>query len=122
MFPKLTSRHSAQLDSSREPAFHHALGRELRSLRRKGVLIVGSGNIVHNLRSVVWQDTAYDWALAFDERIRDLILAAITSRLSTIKVLASSSPGGADQRTLPAAALRSCLQDPEDEIAFYTDQ
>jgi 4,5-DOPA dioxygenase extradiol len=62
------------LDQRLAPAAHYELGRELRALRQKGVLILGSGNIVHNLREVVWQDTAYDWALEFDARIKDLIL------------------------------------------------
>ena len=61
------------LDERRPPAFHYDLGRELRGLRKKGVLIVGSGNIVHNLRQVVWEDRAYDWALEFDARIKELI-------------------------------------------------
>ena len=56
------------------PADHYELGRELRALRKKGVLILGSGNIVHNLREVVWEDTAYDWALEFDAKMKDLIL------------------------------------------------
>ena len=63
------------LDSTKPPAFHYELGKDLKSLREKGILIVGSGNIVHNLRTIVWKDTAYDWATAFDDRIRDLILA-----------------------------------------------
>ncbi len=63
------------LDRGLTPQAHYELGRELRSLRRKGVLIVGSGNIVHNLRRMVWQDNAYDWALEFDETMRRLILA-----------------------------------------------
>jgi 4,5-DOPA dioxygenase extradiol len=61
------------LDRAQPPAFHYALGKELRALRDRGVLIVGSGNIVHNLRAVVWQDMAFDWAVAFDERIKGLI-------------------------------------------------
>jgi 4,5-DOPA dioxygenase extradiol len=47
----------------------------LRALRQKGVLIIGSGNMVHNLREVVWEDTAYDWALEFDAKMKDLILS-----------------------------------------------
>ena len=57
------------LDYSRPPAEHYALGQQLRSLRERGVLIVGSGNIVHNLRTMrraAPNDQAYDWALEFD--------------------------------------------------------
>ena len=61
------------LDQRQAPAAHYELGRELRALRKKGVLILGSGNIVHNLREVVWEDTAYDWALEFDAKMKDLI-------------------------------------------------
>jgi len=60
------------LDRSKQPAFHYELGRELRGLRKKGVLIIGSGNIVHNLREIVWEDTAYDWALEFDAKMKEL--------------------------------------------------
>lgn len=64
------------LDRGREPAYHYALGKELFALREQGVLIVGSGNIVHNLRLVdfAWVG-GYDWAVEFDETIRQLILA-----------------------------------------------
>jgi len=63
------------LDQRKQPALHYELGRELRALRRKGVLIIGSGNIVHNLREMAWEDTAYDWALEFDSHMKDLILS-----------------------------------------------
>ncbi len=63
------------LDRRAEPALHYALGQELRPLRERGILILGSGNIVHNLRMVAWQDTAYDWALEFDATIQRLILS-----------------------------------------------
>lgn len=57
------------MDYSRPPAEHFALGRQLRALRERGVLIVGSGNIVHNLRAVrrdAGPSQAYDWAIEFD--------------------------------------------------------
>ncbi len=63
------------LDRTQPPEFHYALGQELQTLRRKGVLIIGSGNIVHNLRRVVFQDGAYDWAIEFDETIKQLVLS-----------------------------------------------
>ncbi|TLN21949.1 4,5-DOPA dioxygenase extradiol, partial [bacterium] len=58
------------LDRSRDAAFHYQLGSQLAALRDEGVLIVGSGNIVHNLRLVVWEDTAFDWAVEFDAQAR----------------------------------------------------
>ena len=61
------------LDRTKPPAFHYGLGKSLRELRNRGILIVGSGNIVHNLGAVVWQDTAHDWALEFDAEIKRLI-------------------------------------------------
>jgi len=56
------------IDYSRPPAFHYELGKYLQFLRTKGVLIVGSGNIVHNLRirPGMNNDQPYDWALEFD--------------------------------------------------------
>ncbi len=37
--------------------------------------MLGSGKIIHNLREVLWEDTAYDWALEFDAKMKDLILS-----------------------------------------------
>ena len=55
---------------------HFAFGRMLRPLREQGVMIVGSGNIVHNLARVDWRmQGGYDWADEFDLYIRDAILA-----------------------------------------------
>lgn len=54
------------LDRTKSPRQHYDLARELRALRDKGVLIVGSGNLVHNLRQIAWNRLdeifAYDWA------------------------------------------------------------
>jgi 4,5-DOPA dioxygenase extradiol len=64
------------LDHTQPPAWHYALGKELRKLREQGVLIVGSGNIVHNLYQVdFYNDGGYDWAAEFDGTIERLILA-----------------------------------------------
>ncbi|MBC7719872.1 MAG: 4,5-DOPA dioxygenase extradiol [Chitinophagaceae bacterium] len=60
------------MDYSRSPEDHYALAQQLKSLRQRGVLIVGSGNIVHNLRQMqrgAPGNQAYDWALEFDQTI-----------------------------------------------------
>ncbi len=62
------------LDRSQETAHHYLLGKQLRDLRKEGVLILGSGNIVHNLRMMVWEDTAFDWAVEYDARVKQWIL------------------------------------------------
>jgi len=61
------------IDYYKEPQYHYDLAKELAVLRKKGVLIIGSGNIVHNLRLVKWQDTAYDWAIEFDTKMKAFI-------------------------------------------------
>ena len=58
------------MDYSRAPDEHFALAQQLKALRERGVLIVGSGNIVHNLRQMqrgAAASQAYDWALEFDQ-------------------------------------------------------
>jgi 4,5-DOPA dioxygenase extradiol len=60
------------MDYARPPAEHLARGQQLKALRERGVLIIGSGNIVHNLRAMrrdAAADQAYDWAVEFDSRI-----------------------------------------------------
>ncbi len=57
------------LNANIEPSAHYEIGRQLKELREEGVLIIGSGNIVHNLRMVRFDDSAFDWAVEFDQRI-----------------------------------------------------
>ena len=66
------------LDIYKTPAQHHALAQQLASLRQKGVLIVGSGNIVHNLGMIAWDkmslpDFGYDWAIQAKKEMKSYI-------------------------------------------------
>ena len=85
------------MDYARAPEDHYALAQQLKSLRERGVLIVGSGNIVHNLRQMqrgASGSEAFDWALEFDQTIGGYIqqgnLAALQNflKLGTLAKMA----------------------------------
>ena len=66
------------IDYSKPPQHHYDLAKELYALRKKGVLILGSGNMVHNLRMVSWQHInnsgfGFDWALQMNDTFKRLI-------------------------------------------------
>lgn len=66
------------IDERQPPQFHYELGKRLAPLREEGVLVIGSGNLVHNLHSYAWgRDgvNAYDWALRFEQQVRDLLMS-----------------------------------------------
>lgn len=65
------------MDAGMPAAMHYRLARQLAPLRDEGVLIAGSGNIVHNLRMIRFDqpDYAYDWATRFDMRIAEALLS-----------------------------------------------
>lgn len=61
------------IDSTKPPLYHYELGKRLNTLRDQGVLVIGSGNVVHNLRTLKWNDDAepYPWAHSFNEYVRE---------------------------------------------------
>ncbi len=67
-----------RLDETQPAAFHFELGKRLAPLRDEGVLITGSGNLVHNLHTYAWglhEVAPYDWAVRFEQRARELMLS-----------------------------------------------
>ncbi len=85
------------IDQKLSPLAHYEIGQHLKSLRDKGVLILGSGNVVHNLRAVSFSEKGgYQWANQFDDYIQDQI---------TVKnyenVLDYKSQGQSAERSVP---------------------
>ena len=78
MFPKANIPVlQLSMDYTKNPVAHYELARELYQLRRKGVLIMGSGNMVHNLRMLSWEmmdGGGYDWALEINNQFKSLIM------------------------------------------------
>jgi 4,5-DOPA dioxygenase extradiol len=110
------------LDARRSPAEHVALARSLRPLRDEGVLLIGSGNIVHNLRLVRWEDTAYDWALEFDAKVAQRIEQQDDAALIDYRSL---GPGAAlavptDEHYLPLLYALA-QRDPGEAVSFFAE-
>jgi 4,5-DOPA dioxygenase extradiol len=65
------------IDGTKPPSFHYEMGRMLAPLRDEGVLVIGSGNTVHNLQAYAWGQhdvTAFDWATRFEEHVRGCLI------------------------------------------------
>lgn len=78
------------MDYGRPPAEHFALGQQLKALRERGVLIVGSGNVVHNLRATRREAgplQAYDWAFEFDGKTKGLLEQGALAELADFQKL-----------------------------------
>ncbi|QHM74180.1 4,5-DOPA dioxygenase extradiol [Mixta theicola] len=61
------------IDGTQPPAWHFQIGQRLAALRERGVMLVASGNVVHNLRKVRWQEDAeaWPWAASFNQYVQD---------------------------------------------------
>lgn len=116
------------IDFTKGPRYHYDLARELYALRKKGVLIIGSGNMVHNLRMVAWNRLndpgfGYDWALKMNDLFKSLILdgdhnALINySSLGKEALLAVPTP----EHYLPLLYTLG-LKGSKDAISFFNDK
>lgn len=116
------------LDYKKNAAYHYNLGKQLQQLRQKGVLIIGSGNIVHNLGLINWQkmnepEFGFDWALEAKEKINELILSNHHEQLIQYKnlgkaiLLAVPSP----DHYLPLLYALS-LKTEKDDVSLFNDK
>lgn len=65
------------IDETQPPAFHYEIGKRLSTLRDEGILVIGSGNLVHNLHTYAWgrhEVEPFDWAVSFEKLARELML------------------------------------------------
>lgn len=80
------------IDYTKDAKYHYQLAKEIYDLRKKGVLIIGSGNMVHNLRMVAWDkldepEYGYDWAVDINNTFKALIVNGSHDQLIDYKNL-----------------------------------
>lgn len=116
------------IDYTKGPQYHYDLAKELYALRKKGILILGSGNMVHNLRMVAWDrlndaEYAYDWALQINDKFKELIQAGDHrslihyTALGREAMLAVPTP----EHYLPLMYTLGVKTD-KDQISFFNDK
>lgn len=116
------------IDYAKPPQYHYDLAKEIASLRKKGVLIIGSGNMVHNLRMVAWDklrepEYGYDWAVemneVFKQKIGDRDHSALIDYQSLNKAATLAVP--TPDHYYPLLYTLG-LQGKNDDIAFFNDR
>ncbi|HWJ25175.1 MAG TPA: 4,5-DOPA dioxygenase extradiol [Flavisolibacter sp.] len=116
------------IDYTKGPQYHYDLAKEIYSLRKKGVLIIGSGNMVHNLRMVAWDKLnetsyGYDWALQMNEKFKELIDGGKHDQLINYQslgreaLLAIPTP----EHYWPLLYTLS-LKESKDDVSFFNDK
>ena len=113
------------LDYTQSPHYHYELAKELSALRRKGILIVGSGNIVHNLRMANFEmpDSGYDWALEANEKLKKMITdhddKSLISYKSQGRAIELSAP--TPEHYLPLLYALA-LREENESLSFFNDK
>lgn len=115
------------LDYNKTPAEHYEMAQDLQKLREKGVLIVGSGNLIHNLRMVAWNklntDFGFDWALEATQKMKELILDGNHQALIDYKKL-----GRAFDLAIPTPdhylplLYTLAVKDEKDKVSLFNDK
>jgi 4,5-DOPA dioxygenase extradiol len=111
------------LDATKTPAEHYAIASKLRPLRDAGVLILGSGNVVHNLRQMDWsrQESAFDWASRFNDSVRQSLVrhdhAALFELNSDDARLAVPTP----EHYWPLLYI-AAQQEPDESLELFNDR
>ena len=115
------------IDYSQPPQYHYDLAKELYGLRKKGVLIIGSGNMVHNLRMVSWnkinENYGYDWALQMNDTFKKLILDGDYKPLINYENLGAEAKLAIPTPEHYLPLLYSLgLKGSNDDISFFNDK
>ncbi len=112
------------IDETQPAAFHRDLGRRLAPLRDEGVLVVGSGNLVHNLHAYAWgrpavQPEPFDWALRFETEARARIARGQADRLVAYEEMGRDAHLSAPtpEHFLPLLYVLG-LRRPDDAVTF----
>lgn len=116
------------IDHYQTPQYHYELAKELAALRKKGILIIGSGNMVHNLRMVAWDKLnaaayGYDWAIEASEKMKQYIRSGDHEQLIRFR-----SQGLAFDLAIPTAEhyipllYTLALQEKGDQVSFFNDK
>ncbi|MBA3828512.1 MAG: 4,5-DOPA dioxygenase extradiol [Taibaiella sp.] len=114
------------LDYDKPASYHYELGQQLNKLRDKGVLIIGSGNLVHNLQRVDWSggNTVYDWAQEFDTKMSGWIQTGDHKSLVNYQQILGNTATMAHptyDHLLPLFYIMG-LQQKEEQVTFFNSK
>jgi 4,5-DOPA dioxygenase extradiol len=102
---------------------HYELGQALKPLRDEGVLILGSGNIVHNLREAVFRDAAFDWAVEYDEMVKQWILNRDHKKIISLNGHGKSAmlSVNSGEHYLPLLCILGASE-PDEKVQFFCEK
>ncbi|WP_052308949.1 4,5-DOPA-extradiol-dioxygenase [Runella slithyformis] len=113
------------IDYTKPPRYHYELAKELAALRKKGVLIIGSGNMVHNLRILNWQwnDKGYDWAIEMNDTFKSLISTNNHAALINYEGLGQAAKLSipTPEHYLPLLYILG-LKEEKEKVGFFNDK